>query len=397
MVLNPFYLIVLIYLFSSAISLFVGISNGGFYLISDFFPVSAKSYIYSFLLDFVFVFINLLLYFLIRRDVKRGCSKPVLLGGRWGWFIISHQLLYLLFVSQTGAGIAGSGFSFSGFNLFNYYFIVLSPDLLAFIILPYLRSNGQFVLGLLVLLASMLFRGWLAGVVYVFFLVLIRYHPVKITRKQLVKYVFIFIPCIIVLPILEGIKWGRRLGLSFGDIVNKSIEGYSAELYFRVLESTINRFSHLNYSALIFENSEYIKTAFYFGEFKNFWMNGIFYETYCRVVDSCYIDLNTYVVGNFIDPGGKIWNVDVGVSGWLSFLGLEVILFIFIYLSFLMFFWVFVFKRLGLKSINLFFFFTMFYFYNGWFSPYYNFLFYLIVLSFVFRLRLGSIRGAMNV
>lgn len=394
MVLNPIYFIISIYIVSSLFSLVNGVSNGGFYLFSEFFPISTRSYVYSFVVDFIFIVFLILCYLHLKNNKKIISRDFIELGYRWGYFIIVHQLLYIFFVLKTGAGVAGSGFSFGGFNIYNYYFILLSPDMLAFIILPFLKSNKQFSLGLLALLTSMLLRGWLAGVIYFIFLILIRYYPFKFSGKNIATFSLFSISVVLLLPILEGIKWGRRLGLQVFEIINLSLEKYTLDIFFRMIESTINRFSHLNYSALIFENSVSISEAYSLNLFKGFWMNGILYETYCRLFGNCNIDINTYLVKEFIDPYGKDWNVDTGISGWVSFLEFDIIFFVIFFLLLLIVFKVFVFNYLGFKSVNIFFLFTIFYFYNGWFSPYYNLLFYFFILSFISRVKLRGIKSA---
>lgn len=386
MTINPFYILVTTYLIFSIFSFVSGLGNHGFYLLGEFYYVSFHSYILAFTIDCIFIILLTMAYTKWIRFSSARFFK-IELCKLWGLFIILHIVFYIVFVLSTGAGIAGSGFSFGGFNFFNYYFIALSPDLIAFIILPFLKSDRQFIFGLLLLTFSFLLRGWLAGLIYFFILITTRLYPLQLKGKNVFLWSLGGLTMLALLPLLEGIKWGRRLGMSFVEIVNFAFEKFSLEAYTSVFESTANRFSHLNHSALVFEHSGFFFDSYLSGAYKSYWQNGIFYDTFCRLFDNCGVDLNTFIVQNLLDPFGKDWNADIGIAGWIAATNLFSVFFVFFLIIIFYFFKTYILKPLGAKGLNIFFSFSMIYLFHAWFSPFFNLFFYLIVFSIVVRIK----------
>jgi hypothetical protein len=385
---NPVYLLSIIYLLGSFIGFTLGVQNLGFNLLDKFYPVSQENFYYSFFLDVSVVFFICALYKLFRFQ-GAAFSRDFVLGSGWGWFIIIHQFLFICFVFFTGAGIAGSGFSFDGFNLYNYYFIALSPDLLSFVILPLLRSRVQFFFGFLILLLSFLMRGWMSGVLFALILLITYVYPFKFRFQNFMYCFFIFVLVLVSLPALDALKWGVRLGFTVQEIFYYALSNFNVEGYALVLERLVYRFSHINNTAMIMENVELFKLAYAEGLFKPYWQNGIFYETLCRIFENCNIHLNEFIVQKVYDPGGKDWDVDPGIGGWLAILGYRSLHFIsFFVIFFFSVYWL-VFRFLPHKAKITFFSFALIYFFHGWISPFFNLTFYFLVFALFTRLNIS--------
>lgn len=385
MTLNPFYTTGIVYFIFSVIALINGLSMGGFEVSKHFFHISAESFLYSFLIDTLSLMSAALVYWIYLRRVRIS-SKEVRLGKRWGKFLIFHQLAYIVFFLTTGAGLAGSEFSFGGFNAFNYYFIALSPDMITMICLPLLHSNRQYFVASAILLFSFLARGWLGGLIFILTIHLIRNYPVKLSLRTLF-FSFIGFPLLLLaLPALYAIKWGRRSDQGLSDIFGSDFIEMSADAFQVALSNSVTRLSHLNYSALITEFSEPLSQHYIEGRFRPFWQNGIFYDTACRIFGTCRPDLNGFIVRNMIDPDGKAWNVDVGISGWISILGPSSIFFALLFAVLLMILHIFVIKSVGQRSLDFVFTFFLIYFFHGWVSPFMNLTFYFVLVNFLRRL-----------
>lgn len=380
MVINPVYFLFALYFFSMLFTFQAGQELEGFYILSEFHYVSGNSYFYAFLME-VFVILFLFALYFIFRDTRDG--RRIWLGSYWAYFVIFNQLAYIVFVGTTGAGVAGSGFSFDGVNLFNYYFIAISPDLLAFITIPLIKSKRLAIALLFLLLVSFLMRGWLGGVIFFIILYLVRFYPVRISSKNLIYICLISILMLFMLPLFISIKWGVRLGYSWAEIIEGAVLGYDIDQVVNSAQIVIERFSHINYTAYVFDNLEMLRLDYEHGLFKHYLQNGILYETYCRIASSCYADINSHLVAAYIDPQGKSWNLDIGIAGWFFILGLDSVLFVGLWMVVFVFLRFYVFKFFGKRYFDLFFLFTLIYFFNSWFSPYYNLLLYLFVFYFV--------------
>jgi hypothetical protein len=386
-ILNPFLFLVAVYWLASLIGLLYGLNNQGFYTLGSYYEISPSSYYVAFGLDSAVVFLVVILYLFSVYGVNKR-SRGFSFGRRVGYFIICHQVAYIIFVLSTGAGVAGSNFSFNGFNIFNYYFILLSPDALAFIITPLLRSRNQFAISISILLVSFLIRGWMGGVLFFIILIIVKFHPLALSRSNSFKLVLSCGFLVLSLPLLESIKWGMRTGIEFHEILAIGWSNFSLEGVGLAFNNVVSRFHHLNNSALIVENLDFFRQAYAAGEFKSYWMNGLFYETMCKFFFTCGNDLNSFVVGTFYDPGGKQWNVDPGVAGWLAILGFRSVLFVFLFLLLILgVFWSSL-KYMGLNAALIFFSFTLVYFFHGWFSPYLNLIFYFLIVSFLSRVKI---------
>lgn len=387
MVINPFYLLLFLFLASIFSTFLNGVEMEGFYILSNFHYVSRESYIAALLVEvLVLAFIAIIYFF------TNACrfENKIWLGSFWAVFLIINQIAYILFVSITGAGVAGSGFSFNGFNVFNYYFIAINPDLLSFLIIPLLRSKKMVAVTLALLLISYFIRGWLGGVTFFVILYLIRFYPVVVSKKYAFYILLCLLFAIFLMPFLVAMKWGVRLGHSWLDMFYGTAIEYDVSIILDSFKLVFERFSHINYTAYVYENLDAIRLDYNSDKFKHYIENGILYEVYCRVFDSCYSDVNSYLVREYIDPLGKDWNLDIGVAGWIFILGVDGFLLLFILVFLVLIFRVVVFRCFGYIYANLFFVLSLIYYFNSWFSPYYNFVLYLLVFSVVFRMNLLS-------
>lgn len=385
MIVNPYLFLFVFYSTFSMLGSFFIFWNKGFAIAGQFYSVSVSSIVQVFFLNLIFLLYLLVCYFFSLSGKYR--SRINFLGNTWGALLLIQQVLYLVFVKVTGAGMAGSGFSFGGFNVFNYYFIMLNPDILAFIIIPLLRSNFYSLICIFVLVASFLLRGWSGGFLFLIVFLLVRIYPRKI---NLTPFFVLLMILIVLFPLIDAFKWGIRLQYDFSQIISLAKQSYSTSNIIQVYERFVSRFYHINNTVFVVENLEYFKSSYGLSVFKDFWQNGILYETYCRVFDSCGMHFNRYIVTEFYDPNSfRPWDVDPGSSGWLAILGVSSV-FYFLFFS-LIFFTTYMLslRYLGFKSVLVFYCFSLIYLYHGWLAPFLNVSFYYIIVAFIYRFSLA--------
>lgn len=379
--LNPVYLVFFIYFSSNTFYFYKAVGDGGFKILGEFHHVSYYSYLLSYLVFVLFFFGALLLFLVFSSELK--VKNFLRLDFSWSVILVLYLTVYTLFSWKTGAGVLGAERNLvNGFDwLLNYFFKVFNPDLIAILILPIVKSRRLFFLGLAVFTSSMMMRGWMSGVYLAGLIYLIRFYPVKVGLKS----VLIFVLVCLLIPFLEGLKWGVRGGYDLLGIIESVFNSYDYELIISALVNVSSRFQHINNVAFIIEGREHFIDSFNYGNFREIYQNGVFYDIYCNVTGDCLLDLNQYIVNNFYDIGAT-WNVDPGVSGWLllSPCALVVIFFLCVFFIFL------ISRSIGFKQyLSLW---VMFYIYflHGWIAPFFNILlisaFFYIFLRYRFRI-----------
>ncbi|MBB1424521.1 oligosaccharide repeat unit polymerase, partial [Pseudoalteromonas sp. SG43-7] len=316
MILNPFFLMLFIYFLANTYALINLLRDGGFNAYGRFYSLEVDSILYSYFLQVSFWLLISFFYFLFIKKMH-----PVkLLGDKYAWFLIVITIMFFVFNLYTGAGKAGSGFSFNSANYFNYLFVALQPDVLFLLLAPFLRSKKLFFVVSATFFISLLSRGWMGSVILIFIVFLIRFYPVRINLKSCVILFFSGSLIVLLLPLLDALKWGMRLGLPITDVFsNLFTRGYFS-VFAIVFDSIVDRFQNLKYVSLVFESSSVLRDKLFQGEFGWFYQNGIINSIYCKFSE-CSPDINIYFAGYLVGDTGLSWNVDVGLSGWAGILG----------------------------------------------------------------------------
>lgn len=387
---NPFFILFSFYFTSNTYFLYKGIKSGGYVLLDDFFSISAYSYFFAYVLIVIYLF--LFLFFSFFSNKKTVGKNGFALNNKYSIFVIFYLFSYILFFNSTNVGVLGAERDLNSSSSFVLYYVykIINPDLLAILLLPILKSNRLFYIGLFIYVISTLLRGWMGGVFIGGLIFLIRFYPVRIS----IKHVLVIAVLILSVPFLEGVKWGIRGGLDVLDVLYFIYYEYDFDRVLIGLESVFARFQHINNVALIFENMDYFKSSYDGGLFRPFYANGIFYDVYCKVTSDCLLDLNGFIVDKIYAPGAG-WNVDPGMAGWFL-LGFPTSALSFVFFVFFGFFVpFFISKYIDPKFYMSIMMLVGMYLLHGWISPYLNLLF--LAVCFVFlakgKLKRHQVKG----
>ncbi|OWK39238.1 hypothetical protein PSOLE_40700 [Pseudomonas oleovorans subsp. oleovorans] len=385
MTINPVVLLFFLYASANSYAFYLLIANGGFSVFGEFFLIDSAVSISVFLIQ-----IFLLLFFLVLYRFFAQAGRPRLeLKNKYGYFLLFVTFAFFCFNQVTGAGRAGTGFSFEGGSILNIIFVLLQPDLLFFFIAPFLRSNRLFYIVTCVFFISLLSRGWMGSVLFLFVVYLVRFYPVRITARNFIYLAFLGFFVVMSLPFLDGIKWGMRSGMSLSEVFNQVLSGNYFDILLVVLESVVSRFQNINYAAYALQNSEFFHVSLLQGDFLWFFQDGIINSIYCKL-NSCAVDLNLFSAETLYGETGLTWNIDPGLSGWISVL-YEYVVFFFLFMCFLLLLSYRAFSRLyGLQGSLLLGCFVYIYLFHGWLGAFYNLVlyglfFYLFVRVKVFK------------
>ncbi|MBL0446257.1 oligosaccharide repeat unit polymerase [Aeromonas veronii] len=382
MTLNPVLLLFLLYSSANSYAFYLLLKNGGFIAFDRFFLIDSVVSVSAFLIQ-----IFLLLFFLVLyRFFAQGGRPRLELKNGYGYFLLFLTAAFLCFNQVTGAGRAGSGFSFGGESILNIIFILLQPDLLFFLIAPFLRSSRLFNVISFAFLISMLSRGWMGSVLLLLIVYLVRFYPVRITVRSFFYLAFLGFFVVIALPFLDGIKWGMRSGISLFEVYSQVLSKNYFEIIGVVLDSVISRFQNINYAAYALQNSDFFHYSLLQGDFLWFYQGGIINSVYCKL-NSCVVDLNIFSAETLYGETGLAWNIDPGLTGWISFLyGYVIFFFLFMILLLLLSYRAFS-KFYGFQGSLLLGCFVYMYFFHGWLGAFYNFVLYGLFFCLFFRVK----------
>lgn len=361
---------------------------GGFDFLGEYYSVDFVVAASSYLIQILSLLLILISYFVFFKKANFERS----LSNSWGYFLIALTISFFIFNQKTGAGRAGTDFSFSESNYLNYFFVLLQPDVWFFLIAPFLKSNKIFMATLFVFTLSLLSRGWMGSILLMIIVWLVRYYPVNISIKSFWKwFAFVFL-IILSLPLLDALKWGYRLGMPTMEIVESLLSKNYFSVFGTVVQSVVDRFSNLHMVIISFNNSNYIFERILNGEINWFYQNGILSSAYCKFYD-CGKDINIYFAEFLAGQSNLSWNVDTEISGWIFILGLFSP-FVILYATVMVLGSIFLFSRkMGSRGCLLISSFSLIYFFHGWFNAYFNLVFYMLVFFVVHGVRFNSIFG----
>ncbi|MBQ0746653.1 MAG: oligosaccharide repeat unit polymerase [Marinobacter sp.] len=382
MVINPFILVFFIYLVSNSYFFVRGVQHGGFELLGDFYVVSSEAYFVAILTIFIVMIMIFLSYVLAIGKVNgKGLQ---FLSDKKSWLVIIYQLFYITFFLRTGAGVLGAEREItSSLDVgLNYFFKLLSPDILAISAMVFFNSKRLFYISISVFVISMTMRGWMGGVYIAGILVLARFYPVRLSMLPIISFVVL----IVFLPFLDALKWGIRGGYDVSVLISSAYDVYSFDVLLRSLEVVFSRFQHINNVALIAQNNIEFKEWFFSSSFRPIIFNGFLYDVFCHLTNTCNMNLNGFIVEKFYDPGGG-WNVDPGLSGWLFLGSVNFLSTILVFVFFGVFFPWYLSNRLGFNFLLVIYSLNCVYFLHGWVAPYFNFLFCSFLIFVLIRVR----------
>lgn len=384
MVANPVILLLILYFTANFFALLNGISLGGFYFYDNFYNVSTSTYISAFFLQCIFT----VLIFVFWRFAKikyKNIEGGLEIRNGGAVFLGCLQIAFILFVLFTGAGKAGSDFKFESGNIFNYFFILTKPDVLVLILAPFLISNRAYWVVIFIYFISLLIRGWMGAIFFIIILTIIRFYPIRISLSKLPGIFIISLFILLLLPVLEAFKWGMRGDIELSALFGQVFDTISLDLYFKVIEYVISRFSHVDNVALIVQNSNLFADSFSKNEFRSLFFSGVVYESICRLAGDCPTELGTYLAMQFYDSPGS-WNADPGLFSWFYIDGLQSIVLVLIFIPFFILMLKLLAKYFGLKGILLFLSFSIIYLYHGWYGAFQDFFLYLVFSIVIIRM-----------
>lgn len=364
-----------------------GIAGGGMVLEGSFFKLEYSSLIYSFLLQFL---ILVLLLFIYRMFRPRFDNKKIVLGKRWGWFLIAVQVSFLFFNLIMGINIAGDGVRIEGGSFINYIFILLQPDILFILVGISLLSNRLFLINMMIFLISMALRGWMGGFFIIIFMLLIRYYPVRISVRNAAMLFCTVLLFLFLMPAIIEAKWAMRSGLTVVEFFSSAVDSFSIERYSLAFEYILNRFQHVGHVALLMENTDKVSAAFHSGAFVGYWMDGLPQYTVSKLLGLDTFTLNSYMVEYFFGVTNPTWNTNPGLAGWLFILKQQfVFMILYLFLIVVIPFY-FIGKYAGNAMLMLVTCFSITYLFHGWIGAYFNIVFYALLLIIVRKGRFKS-------
>ena len=247
MIINPVIILFLLYLLANTYAFLLLLNNGGFSDFGRFFKIETEVAIWTYVLQLFFLLILLFPYGTYSKSkfYKRE------LDNKYGYFLLFITVSFFVFNQITGAGRAGSGFSFNGGSSLNIIFVLLQPDLLFFLIAPFLRSRRLFNIIAVVYFLSLLSRGWMGAVLLLMVVWLVRYYPVRIGTRNSFYFSLSGIITILALPFLDGLKSGMRNSRPFIDIISQVLDKDYFETLNVVLESVVSRLQNINYASYV--------------------------------------------------------------------------------------------------------------------------------------------------
>lgn len=376
MTLNPFLLLLFIYTSANTYSLITLLSNGGFEAFGIFYKIEKSSAGIAYFLQ-LFSLLFICAFFFTAKEKQKNIIQKIQLSDRYGYFLIAVTAAFFFFNQFTGAGRAGSDFTFSGNSLANYLFVLIQPDLWFFLIAPFLRSNRIFLFSTALFLTSMLSRGWMGSVLIIGCILLIRLYPLKLNSKNIAAACISILMIVATLPFLDALKWGMRLGIPLGIIIDSLLEKDYLESLAIVIDSVVSRLQNLNYVAFAVENYDSTYRLLLNGQIGWFFQNGIFSSVYCKLTE-CAPDVGIYMAESISGSYNLSWNIDLGFAGWIAVLNILFPTFL-IFASILLFAGNLVAGKLfGEKGILLLGVFSLIYLFHGWINAFANLTIYLI-------------------
>lgn len=365
----------------------------------DFFePINSDYLVYIayFLTIFPFLFFGFFLYPFFQNKIEKNTIRVenFILENKIAIFIFVLQVFFMIFNLLTGVNSAGSGIKTD--SLFKYIFIVLSPDILFFILYGFARDSKYFKYNLLIYLISSLQRGWMGGLFFIAVMELyIYYKKYGISKRLVFISSTILAVLILLLPYIVMLKWEARIyfgGNSSDDFLTviQTIASLGGNSYFEVFLESLSylfgRFQILSNVYLLLEYLDILQVAKENSEFISAFAIGLPQMLFYKIFGLDYTLLNSYFV-SVIDT--KVVLEDLTYNTHIGYVGLLLtepykIFLLFIYTVFLIYLVAFFSYKIGGKYIHFVsWFFLIIYLLQGWLAAYFSYLLGLIVFYMI--------------
>ena len=209
--LSPFYLAIALYTISNIIFAVTAINNKEMVVEFYSYTVDASLMLKAlFLQTFSLVFL-IFLYKLYERKQKFKQLEVNGYGNLSGWILLIYQIFYILLAIFFNVGVVDQTVNNVNSNIL-IIVSLLSADSFFFIVGSQLKSKKLFQLNAIVYLISSILRGWMGGILIVFFVYLCRELYLRISIKSLLVSLFFAILVVLLLPFLIDLKFGSRGG-----------------------------------------------------------------------------------------------------------------------------------------------------------------------------------------
>lgn len=369
--LTPFGLAAFLYLFANFVFLILAIFNNNFVFMEfTYFYIETKYLVLGFLLQ---VFSLLYVYIIYKGMSSKRLKSEEIYGSKVGYFLTFWQLLFFILAFFFGVGVVSSESNINSIVLTLMNFI--SADILYYLISPSLKSKKMFIINTVLYLISSIYRGWLGGVVLVFFVILSRFGFLKINIKYFSITLFIFLLLFFTSPLLIDLKFmirGENAGIDFSN--------YGLKLK-TAIDYLIGRFQHVGQVSVLLENAKNYNYLYEIGEIRPYWLEGSIQNFIYKF--SGYEDSLTYAqvvaINDFGASFSNIWNVNTGLSGWFILLKEKTIIFLLYWFIILFIFYRFLLKYGNRQTFDIVSVFMVVYFFHGWLGAFFN----LLILSFI--------------
>ena len=377
--LSPFYLAIALYTISNIIFAVTAINNKEMVVEFYSYTVDASLMLKAlFLQTFSLVFL-IFLYKLYERKQKFKQLEVNGYGNLSGWILLIYQIFYILLAIFFNVGVVDQTVNNVNSNIL-IIVSLLSADSFFFIVGSQLKSKKLFQLNAIVYLISSILRGWMGGILIVFFVYLCRELYLRISIKSLLVSLFFAILVVLLLPFLIDLKFGIRGGEIVFDIND----------YFSRLETSVEylmgRFQHVGHIYILLNKAGYYYSAYQGLGIRSFLLEGnIPYTLYNKIIGAKGVSLSEFMVK---EEFGGIWNTNTGIVGWWVVLKESIVFFI-MYWSFLIFVTYRLIYRFATRQLFLTIaLFSIIYFYHGWLSSFFNLLFLTWLLVILKKIRL---------
>lgn len=377
--LSPFYLAIALYTISNIIFAVMAINNKEMVVEFYSYTVDASLMLKAlFLQTFSLVFL-IFLYKLYERKQKFKQLEVNGYGNLSGWLLLIYQIFYILLAIFFNVGVVDQTVNNVNSNIL-IIVSLLSADSIFFIVGSQLKSKKLFQLNAIVYLISSILRGWMGGILIVFFVYLCRELYLRISIKSLLVSLFFAILVVLLLPFLVDLKFGIRDGEIVFDIND----------YFSRLETSVeylmSRFQHVGHIYILLNKADYYYSAYQGLGIRSFLLEGnVPYTLYNKIIGAKGVSLSEFMVK---EEFGGIWNTNTGIVGWWVVLKESIVFFI-MYWSFLIFVTYSLIYRFATRQLFLTIaLFSIIYFYHGWLSSFFNLLFLTWLLVILKKIRL---------
>lgn len=385
---NPFYALAFFYISINFVYAILGYQHGEMNIEFQKKVIDGIYFIYAFMFQLISIFILLLAYFFSKR--KGNKKNEIFFNNKVGLFLLVGQILYFGINFYFGANIAGDVSEYKGNFIINIFFILLPFDILFFILGICLKSSKLFFINSTVYLVSNLVRGWMGAPLLLLFAVLCRKEIIKINFRNFMFGLIFLISILLILPYLMELKWVVREKLEDVSIV-ENVNNYGYLNYLGdAVDYFFNRFQHVGHVALIIENQDFLNQKYNLGYIIPYWGEGLPQSIFMNIFNiNSFMTLPRFLtIYSFSAPSTMSWTVNIGMAGWLIVLKAKVIMFLLYILSIVFLPFYFVSKYGGNKLFLVLSCFSLFYLFHGWLYAYITFLFYLMVVVLISKVKI---------